>query len=309
LGEILAFKDPSSPRELITVHEDDSLHICLVVMISNKISSVPVLDATGRVVGVVDMTDICRMLVERLSEVEGWKTWPDFNVSELLDSIRICDGVDFSKGDPLLISNAAASVESIICPLSTGLSHYCVVRFDEGNEYGIISQVDIASWLASLSEEHSELFEKFSEVSLLGELRNRSSESHQVVQILWTESVFDILKLMLREKVHAVALVDAKGKLQGNFSTSDLMFIDAGSVCDIRLSGKEYLKKFSRCSLTPISFLDDENANLAESLMLFSGMGIHRIWLVCSPVCAKFAPTGLFTVTDVLKIAYDHFLC
>jgi len=278
-------------------------------MKSNKVSSVPVLDAIGRVVGVVDMTDICRMLVERLSEVEGWKTWPDFNVGELLDAIPISDGVDFSKGEPLLISNALSSVESIICPLSSGLAHYCIVRFDEVNEYGIISQVDIATWLASISEEHSDLHKNFSDICLLGELKNRSMESHQVVQVMWTESVFDILKLMLKERVHAVALVDATGRLQGNFSLTDLMHIDSGSVCDIRLSGKDYLKKFSSCSLTPISFLDNETANLAESLMLFSGMGIHRIWLVDSPVCAKFTPTGVFTVTDVLKIAYDHFLC
>jgi len=308
MGEILAFRAASAPRELITVNREASMHVCLQAMINNKISSVPVLDAHGHVVGVVDMVDVCRTLVEGLSEAEGWKTWPDYKFAEFLDEICVSDGVDLSKGDPLLVANASTSVASVMKFFSSGLSHRCIVRFDDIHEYGIISQVDLVAWLASKIDEDEDIRKIFLNIPLLEELKNRSSENHQVVMASWSTTVFEILKLLVKERVHAVALVDEAGKLQANFSATDLMQIDAGSVHDIRLSGKDYLKKYSRCSLTPISFLDDESANLAETLMMFSGVGIHRIWLVDSPMFSKFTPTGVFTVTDVLQIANKHFL-
>jgi len=191
---------------------------------------------------------------------------------------------------------------------ASGLAHRCVVRFDELHGYGIVSQVDLTAWLASIIDEDVDIRKAFLNVPLLDELKNRSSETHEVVKAPWTASVYEILKLLLKENVHAIALVDETDKLQANFSATDLMHIEAASVHDIRLSGKDYLKKYSRGSLTPISFLNNETANLAETLMMFSGIGIHRIWLVDSPMYSTFTPTGVFTVTDVLQITHKHFV-
>jgi len=307
LDEILASRDESAPRELITVNQDSSMHACLQAMISHHVSSVPVLDAHGHVIRVVDMPDVCRTLVEGLSEAEGWKSWPDYKFAELLDEIAVADAVDFSKGDPLLVANSSTSVESVMKFFAAGVNHRCVVRFDGLHEYGIISQVDLVSWIASKIEENTDIQKKFLDIPLFDELKNRSLQAHKVVSALWSSSVFDVLKLLLEEKVHAIALVDENGKLQANFSATDLMHIDAGSVHDIQLSGRNYLKKYSRCSLTPISFLDNETGNLAETVMMFSGIGIHRIWLVDSPMYSTFQPTGVFTVTDVLQVTHKHF--
>eukprot|EP00475_Leptophrys_vorax_P016944 TRINITY_DN2345_c0_g1_i1.p1 TRINITY_DN2345_c0_g1~~TRINITY_DN2345_c0_g1_i1.p1 ORF type:complete len:327 (+),score=69.35 TRINITY_DN2345_c0_g1_i1:4524-5504(+) len=305
LGEVLAYRSPHAPRELITVNNASSLNQCLRAMAEKKVSAVPVLK-NGKVVGIVDMVDVCRTLVDRLAEVQEWKTWPDIKFSELLEEIPVSEVVDFSRGDPLLLSNAASSVSSVMKFFASGVAHRCVVSFDDEKEYGIVSQVDIASWLASKVTEDLEYRKYFLEVPLIDELKNRSSQSHQVVQALWTESVYDILKTLVRENVHAVALVDEEGRLQANFSSTDLVHIDVGVVSDIRLSGREYLQKYSRWSLTPLAILHNEKSTLAESIMLFAGIGIHRIWLVDSPMDAKFSPTGVITVTDVLQIVHKH---
>jgi CBS domain-containing protein len=308
LGDVLAFRSTITPRELVTVGYEASMHDCLRAMIDNKVSAIPVLDEYSKVVGIVDMTDVCRTLIEGLSEAEGWKTWPDYKFSELLGEIPVTDGVDFAKGDPLLVTSSESSVKSIMKFFSSGLAHRCVIRYEgDMKGFGIVSQVDVASWIASKIDEDEELRQAFLDIPLLSELQNRSSESHHIVQALWTDSVFDILKLMMKEQVRAVGLVDEQGKLQGNFSASDLVHLDDGSVADIRLTGKEYLKKYSSWSLTPVSFLDNESANLGEALMMFSAIGIHRVWLVNSPMYEKFQPTGVMTVTDVLHIAQKHF--
>jgi len=143
---------------------------------------------------------------------------------------------------------------------------------------------------------------------LVNELRNRSSESHQIVQALWSDSVYDILKVLIKEGVHAVGLVDDTGKLQANFSASDLIHLDKVLISDIRLSGKEYLKKYSVSSLTPLSLLHDQSTTLADALLIFTAMGLHRVWLVDSPMDSRFSPVGVVTISDVLQITNKHFL-
>jgi CBS domain-containing protein len=307
LGEVVAYRTPHAPRELVSVEPTSSVHACLKAMADKKVSAVPVIDATqNKVVGMVDMVDVCRTLVNKLADVDEWKSWPDVKFSELLDETQVSQVVDFAHGDPLLISNAAASVGSVMKFFSSGLAHHLLVNYDNEREFGILSQVDVANWLASKVTEDLDFRKFLMEVPLIGELKNRASKTHQVVQAQWTESVYDILKKLVRENVHAIALVDEEGRLQGNFSATDLVHIDLGSVSDIRLSGKEYLTKYSRWSLTPLAILDNEKSTLAESIMLFSGIGIHRIWLVDSPMDSKFSPTGVISVTDVLQIVHSH---
>eukprot|EP00475_Leptophrys_vorax_P033911 TRINITY_DN5407_c0_g1_i1.p1 TRINITY_DN5407_c0_g1~~TRINITY_DN5407_c0_g1_i1.p1 ORF type:complete len:341 (-),score=104.38 TRINITY_DN5407_c0_g1_i1:52-1029(-) len=312
LGEVItASRNAESPREFVAVGRDASMNQCLKAMTENQVSAIPVLDnASHKVIGVVDTMDVARTLVDGLSESEdSWKSWPDYRFDELLDEIPVADAVDFNHGDPLLVSSSKSSVASVMKFFASGLAHRCIVRFDDAEtmHYGVVTQVDIASWLASVIDEDAELRKPFMEISLIPELKNRSSETHEVVKALWTDSVFELLNLMIKTGVRAVALVDDEGSLKGNFSSTDLVHIDAGSVADIMLSGKDYLTKYSRWSLTPICFLDNEKANLGETLMMFSGIGLHRVWLVDSPAFSKFKPTGVFTVTDVLQLTHRHF--
>jgi len=307
LGEVLACRSASAPSQLITVNNEASMQVCLNAMIANNVSAVPVLDAQGRAVGIVDMVDVCRVLVEELSEVQDWKSWPSIKFSELLAITPVTKAVDFNRGEPLLVARAEAPVESIMKFLSSGLVHRCLVHVKEGVEYGIISQTDICSWLSSKIEEDPELQREFSNISLMGEMRNRSSESHKVVQALWSDSVYDILKILVKEDVRAVGLVDGKGKLQANFSANDLIQLDAALVSDIRLSGMEFLQKYSGSSLPPLALLQDQSTTLADAVMIFTAMGLHRVWLVDSPIDSRFSPVGVVTLSDVLKVTSQHF--
>eukprot|EP00475_Leptophrys_vorax_P006748 TRINITY_DN1421_c0_g1_i1.p1 TRINITY_DN1421_c0_g1~~TRINITY_DN1421_c0_g1_i1.p1 ORF type:complete len:322 (+),score=94.70 TRINITY_DN1421_c0_g1_i1:137-1102(+) len=308
LGEVLACRSPTSPKTLVHVKDDASVHACLKAMTENKISSVPVFDAQMKVVGMVDMTDVCRALVNELSEVQDWKTWPDLQLSELLQDTPVTKVVDFARGDPLLISTASSSIASIMKFFSAGLAHRCLIHFDKENEYGIVSQIDVASWLAGKIDEDLDLRKSLQSISLMDEVKNRSSETGSIVQAAMTDSVLDILKLMVRENVPAVGLVDETGRLQANFSATDLVHIDAGVLSDVRLSGAEYLKKYARWSLTPLSLLQDQSTSVSDAILIFSGMGLHRVWLVDSPMDSRFSPTGVVTITDVLHIIQTHFL-
>jgi len=285
-----------------------SMQVCLNVMIDNKVSSVAVLDARGRAVGLIDLIDVCRVLVDELSEDEDWKSWPSTKFSDLLAVTPVTKAFNFNSGDPLLVARADAPVGSMMKFFSSGLVHRCLIHVEDGMEYGIVSQTDVCNWICSKIEEDPQLQAEFSNIYLMNELKNRSSESHQIVQALWSDSVYDILKVLIKEQVHAVGLVDETGKLRANFSASDLIHLDKVLISDIRLSGKEYLKKYSSTSLTPLSLLHDQSTTLADALLIFSAMGLHRVWLVDSPMDSRFSPVGVVTISDVLQIINKHFL-
>lgn len=189
---------------------------------------------------------------------------------------------------------------------ASGLVHRCVVHMEEKSDYAVLSQVDLASWLGNKVADNVELREIFSKIPLISELKNRSSETHQVVQSNLNETVFHTLQKMDRDRVQAVAVVDDSGRLQGNFSVSDLIHLDSAKMADLKLSVEDYLKKNSKWSLTPLAILNDKETMLAETIMLFSGIGVHRIWLVDSPMDSSFTPSGVVSVTDVLQIVKRH---
>lgn len=101
LREVLAHKPVSAPRELVSVNIGSSVSACLTKMISAKVTSIPLMDDSGKCVGIVDMRDIAATLVANLSSIDEWKTWPDIKFSELLENAPVKNVVDFAHGDPL----------------------------------------------------------------------------------------------------------------------------------------------------------------------------------------------------------------
>jgi CBS-domain-containing membrane protein len=315
LEELLNFKPGYAPKELVSINTTSTVAECVRVMFDRNITSIPVMDAevANHCVAVVDIKDVCRALLNKLEEIEEWGYWPEVKFSEFLEETSISSVIDFAHGDPLVASSGSASVFSIMKFFSSGLSHRAVILLSDKHTYSVVSQTDVISWLASYMVRNEELRNQLFSIPLLSELHNRSSESHEVVKAVWTESVYNILKLMERELVQAVALVDEEGRLQGNFSASDLIHLEKALVSDLKLSAKDYLEKFSRTSLNPLAVLEKEKdlsmrSSLAEVLVLFSSMGMHRIWLLDSPVDAKFSPSGVITSTDVLQLVFRQLL-
>ena len=72
-----------SPRDIITVDPKTGVRAAMETLISNKIGCLPVLDAKGNLVGILDDQDIFRAVYENQEEFEKF-TAEDLMTSELI---------------------------------------------------------------------------------------------------------------------------------------------------------------------------------------------------------------------------------
>ena len=72
-----------SPHEIITVEPKTGVRAAMETLISNKIGCLPVLDAKGNLVGILDDQDIFRAVYENQEEFEKF-TAEDLMTSELI---------------------------------------------------------------------------------------------------------------------------------------------------------------------------------------------------------------------------------
>jgi len=139
------------------------------------------------------------------------------------------------------------------------------------------------------------------DVPLTEYLHNRSWSQHDVVAGKLSDTVMDALKTMYNSNVSAIAIVDDAGKLVANFSAADVLNLELGHLADLNLSIGEYLKKYSNWSLTPLA-VQKEDGFLADAVILFSALSVHRLWIVDSSTFERFAPIGVVTLTDMFSM-------
>jgi CBS domain-containing protein len=120
-------------RPLVSVFPDTSLSTTVELMLARNVSGLPVVDETGKLVGVVSKTDLLR---EGASDaVEG----------EL--SLRTVSEVMTTQ--VLTITRSANIAEAARLLIRSGL-HRAPVVSDTGNLEGMLSTTDLVRWLAGI---------------------------------------------------------------------------------------------------------------------------------------------------------------
>jgi CBS domain-containing protein len=106
---LITAADLMNPR-VLTVRQDLTVHELANVLVENEISGAPVEDRSGKLVGVVSLTDIAAALAED-EEIEGESERGDFFLSEWED-----DGMSREEIEELGLDEAELTVAEIMTP-------------------------------------------------------------------------------------------------------------------------------------------------------------------------------------------------
>ncbi len=122
-------------RDVVTIAESASLAEAARILDEHKITGLPVVDAGGKLVGVLSQTDLVRA---RASQ-HLWETWPGLAVRHLMTK-------------PALTISAAASLGDAAELMEAQHVHrLVVVGDDEATPIGIVSTSDLVRVLAELT--------------------------------------------------------------------------------------------------------------------------------------------------------------
>lgn len=107
---LITAADLMNPR-VLTVREDLTVRELANVLVENEISGAPVEDGSGKLVGVVSLTDIATALADDEEEGEGEGERGDFFLSEWHD-----DGMSREEIEELGLDEAELTVAEIMTP-------------------------------------------------------------------------------------------------------------------------------------------------------------------------------------------------
>jgi len=117
------------------------------------------------------------------------------------------------------------------------------------------------------------------------------------IQIQEDASVIQAIQKMAIANVSALAVVDSKGSLVGNFSATDLVGLHKETQTEFHLllqPIKEFLKSHSPDSLKPKTVTLD--TSLRDTIKTLSDLHLHRLWVVEGDKVK-----GVVSLTDVLR--------
>lgn len=295
---LLQTRAGGSDKPVISLPITSTLTDALTVMEENMIISIPLVDG-DRCVAIIDNVDILNFLVKSIADIKDWLINSSAEVNTVLAGVKVTEVIDFSQGDPLLVTGEDANVESLMKFFTSGLSHRCVVNTKSG--FSICSQFDVVRLLNSSMKVHKQLERAAESHQVMNHLQSRSV-TDETVTIGSTEYVYAVLDRMVEKKVHAVAVVDEMkdGQIIGNFSATDLLHLKDCRFKELSLSVREYLDKHSPTSLNPVT-IEAGGTTVSDVLGLFAETGLHRLWVVDSGSNTSF-PVGVVTLSDILKI-------
>lgn len=254
----------SVTQNMLTIAREASVGELLAELDSRKLLAAPVMDGTS-VVGFVDVLDAACALVKGTD----------------IQQTSVGDLVNFSAADAYIPILGLNPLTYMVEVFATG-SHRALVLKD--GSQAVLSQSDVVKFLASdLSS--TDVIPFVSQT-----LEQLGLGSRPVICVSASDSVAAALKLIGKNTISAVGVIDSNGKLVGDFSASELR----GGLCKLELALQTPVGEFSGKRKFHAVGVD---ATLGELLGVLADQRLHRVWL--TGITGK--PIGLVSLTDLLK--------
>lgn len=298
-------------HELIIANADDTLETGMRMLARAGISSIPVLGPDNKMMGFVDLLDICKFFAVRARESNRESMEKEF--PQLLHT-KLRELVDFSKKDPMVqpVFEGAPALEVAI---TLGKGVHRMLVFNEQKVFSLISQADLIRYLSTFLEM------KGSEDKRVQAMADRTVLETGAVSQLWDirrpvgvlsinadATVFQALLKLASTGASGLAVLDPKtGALFGNFSAADLKaFVTDPKNMPFELYFQNvgtFLARHSPASTKPVTaLLRPEGPSFGSVLSLAAKTRVHRVWLVNE----AFKPVGVCTLTNLISVVVSY---
>lgn len=291
-------------QNVMTVKESDSLETAVKMMSGNKVHSLPVVDAKGVVMGVIDMLDVVVYALKVAPEkpvngaapVTRW----DGNVKRALETaaralaLETVGLVMNASGKDNYVPLEEAEEATLAVNVFASGVHRAPILDGKGGLRGTVSQSTLVQWLAQEAQtyfkEHPALDLYLSDLGLGGAAP---------VTVYQHNSVVQCLAILAEAGVSAVPVVSGAGTLLGNFSAVDLVGLYAEALPQYEQTVTHFLQAHSPASLQARSL--PYRSTLREVLVFFQQHAFHRVW-----VTEHGRVTGVVSLTDLCAFLRDH---
>jgi CBS domain-containing protein len=277
--------------DVVTIKSSDTVEKAVRILSEKKFLSAPVLSEKDEFLGFVDVLDILKHVIRTAPDIYSLK-------QDELQSLKIAgramalaplsEVVNFSEKDPFMVIQASVPASNLIKIFARGF-HRAVV-YDKEKIIGLVSQSDAVRYLSK--HLHTGKLKDIGNQTLK-ELGYASSDIETIGE---KKSVLEALHKINSKAVGQLAVVNEEnGRLTGNFSASDLRGLYQENFPHLLDTVRHFLNKNSPNSLQPIVGLG--SSTLVQIVKELVESKLHHLWVV-----DDFKPTGIITLTDVMRI-------
>ncbi|NLF52462.1 MAG: CBS domain-containing protein [Leptolinea sp.] len=183
----------------ITVPDSGPLPKAARVMLENKITAIPVVDANRKMVGIITTSDIFRFVQAELPELKENLVVKDYMTSRV---------VTLDPDDSLLEAHRVMGLERI----------RSMPVVDDEQLLGIVTRTDL------LSNDNSRFLSRNNQEESIRVLISSVEQimTRKVITIKPDASLIEAAKIMMEKKIHSLPVEDEKKKLAGIITESDL---------------------------------------------------------------------------------------
>lgn len=213
-------------RPAVVIEQDRLVTDAVELMLEKGVKRLPVVDATGRLVGILSRVDIFHTI---LRECPDWRAFQKRSIS--VENLRIVS--DIMRRDTATVL-PDTPVEEVMRVIDCGdIQRVCVVDKD-GYFLGLISDRDL---LIAFSDRHPGIWDYFvskipftergrSQRELRDHLRAKTAAEvmiKDVVTVREDASIEEAIKLMLDRAIKRLPVLDAESRFKGMISRDSLL--------------------------------------------------------------------------------------
>jgi CBS domain-containing protein/PII-like signaling protein len=213
-------------RPAVTIAQDSLVTEAIDLMLSKKVTRLPVVDEAGRLVGILSRVDVFRT---SMRETPDWQAFQKQSIA--VENLRFVSGI--MRRDTPTVSPDTPVDEVIRIIDRNDIQRVCVVD-QEGHFLGLIADRDL---LAAFSDRHPGIWDYFAskipftergrmhkdlqqhlEVKTAGEVMNPD-----IVTVQENAPIDEAIRLMLERAIKRLPVVDSEGKYKGIVSRDSLL--------------------------------------------------------------------------------------
>ncbi|KAI7869940.1 hypothetical protein BDF14DRAFT_1777777 [Spinellus fusiger] len=277
-------------RHLIAVGPTVSVQTALDLMYKNKITSLPLFSHNdSTIVSIVNLFDIMLYLVG-LTVMTVHKE--EFKLEEPIENVL---GLDFDRESYRVHQcDCRDDLLETLRLFASGIHRALVIDFrDKDYSPWLFSQTDVIRHIHSHFGCIADLVSVDATVEALGFLENKP-----MVTVPVTASALSVYRLMAKENLGGLPIVDSDNRLQGDLCLEDLPGANLERIEQLVLPCGDYVKmmaghQFITPTCTPTTSLKDV-------IDIMATQDTHRVWIVSSENLLTLV--GVITMSDIIRL-------